>query len=180
MVKYRTAIVELGFFLPDADALKIFVLGSFGDFEARERPSKRALGRLVAGLRDLGWDAFLSGDPRSVEIAGGDLQPLVMTETLEPRCDLAVYVATWTGREAGWASEITRMQTKHPRGANRRLMMLPHEYPLSAILDPAQGGVLANPRVLTSWWSDEDDLLNQVNVYAEYVAQWGQLPHERF
>ena len=160
--------------------LRIFALGAFRDVDPGRRTSLRVLEHLVSDLRDIGWGAFLSGDARSVELAGRGLSPLAMTEALEPLSDLAVYVATPTGREGGWASELTRMQTAHPEGAAKRIVMLPHNYTLSAILDPLQGGVLAEPRVLISWWSDRFDLLDQVSVYAEYVAHWGRLPSERF
>ena len=160
----------------DADALKVFVLGSFRDFGAVGPRSAQLLARLASALRDLGWDAFVSGDERSLEIAGGDLEAWPMTQRLDDRCDLAVFVVTTTGREAGWASEIAALQTKRPEGAERRLLMVPESYELSWILDPSRAGILGDPPVRMSRWSDEQDLVNQVSAYAAFLGQWGRLP----
>jgi len=157
-------------------ALLIFILGSFRDFQDLSRGSLELLTRLVSDLRDLGWDAFLSGDERSRELAGGTLQAWPMTEHLEPLCDLAVFVVTDQGREAGWSSELATLQAKRPERASRRLLMLPEGYDLSQVLDPAHGGILGNPPISISRWAGEEDLLNQVSTYATFLDQWGRLP----
>jgi len=166
----------VGFPLVDADALKVFILGSFRDYGSVRPRSVRLLGRLVSALRDLGWDAFLSGDDRSLEIAGGDLEARPMTQRLDDLCDLAVFVVTTTGREAGWASELAALQAKRPEGAAKRLLMVPEAYELSWILDPSRAGILGDPPLRISRWSDEQDLVNQVSAYATFLGQWGRLP----
>jgi len=156
--------------------LRIFVLGSFRDFGRRTGTSSELLRRHVAGLRELGWDAFMSGDRRSREIAGTGLGAWPMTERLEPLCDLAVFVVTRRGREGGWASELAALQSRHPERAGRRLVMLPQGHGLSRVLDPAHEGLLADPPVLISEWTDEQDLLAQVSTYAAFLGQWDRLP----
>lgn len=158
------------------EPLRIFVLGSFREFGEDEARGAELLGRLVAGLHGFGWDAFMSGDRRSVELAGGALEAWPMTDRLEPLSDLAVFVVTREGREGGWASEIAALQTGHPERAGRRLVMLPAGHALSEVLDPAHEGLLSDPPVLVSQWVDETDLLVQVSTYASFLGQWGRLP----
>lgn len=153
----------------------IFVLGSFRDVERASRRSLALLNHLVAGLRDLGWDAFLSGDARSIELAGGDLTPRAMTEKLEALCDLAVYIATPEGRDGGWAAEIVAMQLKHPEGASKRVLFVRSGFDLSGMLDPEKGGYLAEPAIAVEDWDDEADLLNRINDLAVHVAGYGRL-----
>jgi hypothetical protein len=163
-------------FVIDSGALRIFVLGSFRDFERARRSSVELLERLVHDLRELGWDAFLSGDRRSQELAGGNLKPWPMTERLEALCDLLVFVVTPQGREGGWSTELATLQAKRPEGAGRRLVMVPEGHHLSQVQDPEHGGILGDPPVLISRWSDEEELLNHVSSSATFLARWGRLP----
>jgi hypothetical protein len=87
--------------------LKVFVLGSFRDIHVPGTLSRAVLWRLVASLRKAGWDAFTSGDARSLQVAGTSHSPKRMTEVLEPMSDLAIYVGVRAGRGDGWVSEIT-------------------------------------------------------------------------
>ena len=150
-----------------ARPFRIFVLGGFADIGGAASTSKRLLEHLVAGLNGRGWDAFLSGDARSEELAGAALTPREMTEALEALADLAIYVGWVQGRGDGWASELTAMQLKHPERAGRRLVALEEGYPLTTILDPHSGGYLADPPVRIEWWWGEAGLLELVDSTAE-------------
>lgn len=155
---------------------RIFVLGGFTDLGGAASTSKKLLERLVAGLVQGGWDAFLSGDPRSLQLTGSRLTPRQMTESLEGLADLAVYVGWTQGRGEGWASELTAMQLAHPERAGRRLIALEEGYPLTTILDPASGGYLADPPVRIEWWWGEAHLLDIVERVA--TLQAGQRDEE--
>jgi len=146
---------------------RIFVLGGFTDIGSAASTSKRLLERLVAELVRRGWDAFLSGDPRSVQLARGKLTPRAMTEVLEGLADLAVYVGWVQGRGDGWVSELTAMQVKHPERAPRRLVALEEGYPLTTILDPGSAGYLSDPPLQIEWWWGEEDLLKLVERVAD-------------
>lgn len=155
---------------------RIFVLGSFSDPEGPQGRSRALLGRLATGLNRQGWDAFVSGDPRSLELAGAVLSPRRMTEVLERLADLSLYVAPVGGRGEGWASEITAMQLTFPEGAARRALLVEAGYPLTAILDPARFGYLRDPPVFTVPWADEQELLSTASLLARHVARFGSLP----
>ncbi len=155
---------------------RVFVLGSFPDIEGTQRRSRALLGRLATGLSAQGWDAFVSGDPRSLELAGAMLSPRKMTEVLERVADLSVYVATLGGRGEGWASEITAMQLSYPEGAAKRALLLETGFPLTAVLDPARAGYLSDPPVFTVSWADEVELLWTAGLLARHVARFGSLP----
>ena len=157
-------------------ALNVFVLGSFRDLRPGGTESLALLRRLVGALRDAGWDAFLSGDARSLEIAGGPLAPRRMTEVLEQRCDLAIFVGARDGRGDGWVSELTAMQVRNPAGSRRRVLLLEAGYPLTSILDPAQEGYLADPPVMVGLWGDEAELHMMAGECASHFARYGQLP----
>lgn len=150
-----------------APPFRISVLGGFTDVGGAASTSKRLLERLVAGLVKRGWDAFLSGDARSVQLAGSRLPPRAMTEALEPLADVAVYVGWLQGRGDGWVSELTAMQVKHPERAHRRLVALEEGYPLTTVLDPSSSGYLGDPPVQICWWWGEEDLLDSVDKMAE-------------
>jgi hypothetical protein len=154
----------------NAPPYRIFVLGGFADIGGAASTSKRLLEHLVEALVRRGWDAFLSGDARSLELAGSRLTPRQMTETLEAIADLAVYIGWTQGRGDGWASELTAMQLKHPERASRRLIALEEAYPLTTILDPEAGGYLADPPVRIEWWWGEEHLLAVVERAAERQA----------
>jgi hypothetical protein len=154
----------------NAPSYRIFVLGGFADIGGPASTSKRLLENLVEGLVRGGWDAFLSGDARSLKLAGSRLTPRQMTETLEALADLAVYVGWSQGRGDGWASELTAMQLKHPERASHRLIALEEGYPLSTILDPDAGGYLADPPVRIEWWWGEEHLLTVVERIADLQA----------
>lgn len=128
--------------------------------------SKRLLEGLVVSLRVQGADAFLSGDPRSLALAGGRLSPRRMTEVLEPLADLSVFVGWAQGRADGWVSELTAMQVKHPERAPARLVALEEGYPLTSILDPEIGGYLADPLVPVRWWWGEEHLADVIATHA--------------
>ncbi len=157
-------------------ALLVFVLGSFRDVQVGGTVSKGVIARLVSGLRGLGWDAFMSGDERSREVAGGLLSPREMTERLEPRCDLAVYMAVPEGREGGWVAELVAMQLRHPEAASKRVLMVKEGYELSSMLKAEEGAYLADPPVATMPWGDEGELLSRTNAVAAYVALNGFVP----
>ncbi len=155
--------------------LRIFPLGSFRDLRPDTPRARAVLERLRTGLRALGWDAFISGDTRSVELAGPGLRPRAMTEILEPLTDLAIYVATLEGRGDGWVSELTAMQILNPRGKQERVLLAEEAYPLSSILDPAPGGYLADPPMMVIRWKDEQQLLAEANRLATVLAKRGEL-----
>jgi len=155
---------------------RVFVLGSFPDFEGTQGRSRALLGRLADGLNRQGWDAFVSGDRRSVELGGGPLSPRRRTEVLERLADLSLYVAALGGRGDGWASEITAMQLLYPEGAERRALLMEQGYPLSAILDPGTLGYLGDPAVFIVAWGDEHELLYTASLLARHVARFGFLP----
>ena len=156
--------------------LKVFVLGSFRDVRPSRGRSLGVLQRLVGFLRAEGWDAFLSGDARSVELAGAPLEPRLMTEVLEARCDLALFVGVKAGRGDGWVSELTALQIQNPEGATKRVLLLEAGYPLSALLDPLQQGYLADPPVIIGTWIGEHELRVLANRCAAHAARHGHLP----
>lgn len=160
----------------DGRAMRIFVLGSFRDLQGSGVHALGVLARLCEGLRECGWDAFMSGDRRSLELAGGSLPPRALTEALEPRADLALYVACLDGRGDGWVSELTAMQIKDPRGSTKRALLLEERYPLTSILDPAQHGYLADPPVLVTTWANERQLLATAIGLATHMNWHGRLP----
>ncbi len=140
---------------------------------------REALGilqRLRGGLRATGFDAYISGDPRSLELAGTGLRPRRMREVLEPLSDLSIYVATLRGRGDGRVSEITAMQITEPRGSGRRALLIEEGYPLSSILDPSQGGYLADPPITVIYWRGQDQLLAHSIRLANVIARVGRLP----
>lgn len=153
-----------------------FRIGGFTDFGGRSTVSKQLLENLVRALRRLGWDAFLSGDPRSVAIAGARLNPRQMTEVLERTADLSVYVGWAEGRGDGWVSELTAMQLAHPERAPRRLVALEEGYPLASVLDPDKGGYLLEPPVRIEWWWGEENLRDLVVRTAFQVLARGDTP----
>lgn len=160
----------------DLARTRVFVLGSFPDIEGTQGRSRALLGRLAGGLISQGWDAFVSGDPRSLELTGAQLSPRRMTEVLERVADLSVYVATLGGRGEGWASEITAMQLNYPEGAAKRALLMETGFPLTAILDPARAGYLSDPAVFIVSWADEVELLSTASLLARHVARFGSLP----
>jgi len=156
--------------------VRVFVLGSFRDLHARRRASYRRLRRLVLSLRARGFDAFLSGDRRSRELASASLRPRQMTEVLEGVSDLAFYVASRDGRGDGWVSELTAMQLQRPDFAHRRLLLVQDRYPLSSILSPEQGGYLATPPVSIAVWTSERELILFAARHASLFRDYGSLP----
>lgn len=156
--------------------LQVFLLGSFRDTSGGGSRSLGILERLREGLRSKGLDAYISGDARSMKLAGAGLVPRQMTEVLGPRADLSLYVATLEGRSDGWVSEITAMQIKDPRGGARRALLIEEGYPLSTILDPAEGGYLADPPILVVSWIGEAQLLFHAIRLANLIARFGWLP----
>lgn len=156
--------------------LLVFVLGSFRDIDARRRHSRRRLARLVVALRAGGHDAFLSGDARSLELAGAGLTPREMTDVLDARCDLALYGASKEGRGDGWVSELVASQLVRPAGADKRVLMLQGGYPLSRMLDPALGGYLASPPVRVVPWTNDRELRGRSLRYAAHMRRFGCLP----
>jgi len=158
------------------DPLRVFVLGSFRDLDPSLSGSRQLLERVVESLTSIGCDAFLSGDPRSIVLAGGSFPPRRMTEILEPRADLALYVATAMGRSDGWVSELTAMQIKNPAGSGKRVLLLESGYPLTSILDPLQQGYLCEPYVTIARWTNEVELCNMAKDFAFRTARGGGLP----
>jgi hypothetical protein len=156
--------------------LQIFLLGSFGDLTPGGSKARGVLERLRQGLRSLGWDAYISGDRPSLELTGSRLPPRRMTEVLEPLAGLSIFVATVEGRPDGWVSELTALQIKNPRGAERRALLVEVGYPLSSILDPEQEGYLSDPPILVFTWKDEQELLAEADVLANFVVRLGRLP----
>lgn len=162
--------------MPERPPTLVFVLGSFRDIDARRRRSRRRLARLVVALRARGHDAFLSGDVRSLELAGNGLTPREMTGALDARCDLAFYVASGKGRGDGWVSELVAMQPLRPAGASKRVLLIQSGYPLSRMLDPEMGGYLASPPVKIVPWSNERELRERALRYAAHMRRYGCLP----
>jgi hypothetical protein len=160
--------------------LKVLLLGSFRDCEGGRKEALGTLERLCHGLCSNGFDAFISGDERRLQVAGPGLQPRQMTELLEPRADLSIYVATLRGRADGWVSEITAMQLSAPRRSERRALLVEEGYPLSSILDPAQGGDLADPPILVLSWRGEAQMLANAIRLGRHVARFGRLPKDFF
>ena len=156
--------------------VRVFVLGSFRDARASRTRSRGVLRRLVEALRAAGCDAFLSGDARSLELAGHAFAPRPMTDVLEGLCDLALFVGVKAGRGEGWVSEITAMQVLVPERSTRRVVLLETGYPLTSILDPLQQGYLADPPVMIGTWSREAELHDLAIKCATSVARFGRLP----
>lgn len=156
--------------------LRVFVLGSFRDLIGPGNRSIAVLRGLVRALRSTGFDAFLSGDRRSLELAGASLAPRQMTEVLEPLCDLALYVGVLAGRGDGWVSELVAMEIRDPGGANKRVLLLESGYPLSSILDPHQQGYLADHSIMIATWVDESELHDLARDCAFHMARYGRLP----
>ena len=158
---------------------KVFVLGSFRNVDARRKSSLRRLRRLVTFLRWKGYDAFISGDARSVELAKGAVTPRQATEDLEARCDVALFVGSIDGRADGWVSELTALQLLRPGSAGKRLLLLQARYPLSSMLSPQDGGYLSTPPVAIAAWQSERDLLDVAARHLGYYVTYAGFPQGR-
>ncbi|HEX9710639.1 MAG TPA: hypothetical protein VGB42_11830 [Candidatus Thermoplasmatota archaeon] len=152
------------------------MLGSFADVTPGGRRSIETLRTLVSCLISLGWDAFLSGDPRSREIAPGHWTPRQLTRALERCTDLSLFVASRAGRPNGWVTELATLQITRPETATRRVVLVEVGYPLSQMMDPMYGGLLAEPPVLVIPWRDGDELCAAADRCARFLSTRGRLP----
>lgn len=155
--------------------LTIFLLGAYRTFD----PGDRDL-TLLQDLRDLlrqeGWDAFLAIDERATDLIGGiDPHPLPKTRQLAERADACFFVLTGTGRLAGVVAELTTLQLERPQGAGRRIVFVEDGYPMSAILDADQAGVLSTPPVIVVPFDSPAELHRSAANYAALLHRYGTL-----
>lgn len=90
--------------------------------------------------------------------------------------DLTVYIGIPEGREGGWNSEISDIQARYPEGADKRVVLLRSDFPLSQVLSNEHGGHLADPLVRVYDWDNEAELVSLISNLATVIAERGQLP----